>query len=247
MRNKPRALLLDPSDRLAERGLADHLRRVGLEPLRVRGHAEARSARDELRGPVTLAFVERSVDVAWLDFVMMPFAAEISARRVIGIGIGDALDRRRRDRIAALGFRHALAWDHEPAELRFVVNRLISLNRAGEAREVPRAPFSARAQLQCDGEAKPARIYTLSVRGAYVSAPAPWPMGREIEMRWNCGEVETQVAARVVRTVTDSTRCAPASPIGMGAVFVDLPREQEARIEGLLENATSRLALSPTR
>ena len=243
MRDKPRALLLDPSNRLADRGLADHLRRVGLEPLRVRDHAEARSARDELRGPITLAFVDRSVDVAWLDFAMMPFAADISARRLVGIGLGEALDRRCRDRIAALGFRHALDWDHDPAELRFVVNRLISLDRAAEAREVPRAPFSARAQLHCDGEAKPARLYTLSVRGAYVSAPAPWPAGREIEIRWNFDEIETLVAARVVRTVTDSTRCAPASPIGMGAVFVDLPREQETRIEGLLEDATSRLAV----
>jgi hypothetical protein len=243
MRNKPKALLVDPDGGLAASGLADRLRRVGMEPVSIRTHQDARALRGACKTDTCIAFVDAEVELASLEFSMIPLASEVAARRIVGVTVGHAPDRRHRDRLHALGFRRTLETDYDVAELRFETNRIVSADLyLDEKRTRPRAPCAAQAKLRSGGETKPARSYTLSIGGAYLSAPAPWPEGREIEIEIALEGVRACLAARVVHTTTDSTRLAPASPIGMGAVFTDVPPNFEALLAEIVQARRAKLA-----
>lgn len=243
MRNKPKALLVDPGGGLAASGLADRLRRVGMEPVSICNHQDARVERENCATGTSLAFVDAEVELASLEFAMIPLASEVAARRIVGVALGPAPDRRHRDRLHALGFRRTLATDHDVAELRFETNRIVSADLClGEKRAQPRAPCAAQARLRSGGETKPARSYTLSIGGAYLSAPAPWPEGRELEIEIALEGIRACLTARVVHTTTDSTRLAPAAPIGMGAEFTEMPADFEAHLAQIIEARRAKLA-----
>lgn len=242
MRNKPMALLIDPGGSLATCGLADRLRHVGLEPVLIRNHQDALLLREPRVRRTCLAFVDAQIELGSLEFSMIPLATEVAARRMVGITLGHASDRRHRERLQAFGFRRALETDYDVAELRFEANRIVAGDLGiGEQRAQPRAPYAAQARLRSGTETKPGRSYTLSRSGAYLSAPAPWPVGREIEIEIALDGVRTCLAARVVHTTTDSTRFAPGAPIGMGATFTDVPSDFEAHLAQVIEARRAKL------
>jgi len=108
--------------------------------------------------------------------------------------------------------------------LRFQANRALSGSEIvrGE-RTVLRAPTNWSVSVWAGERRKPARIYTLSSGGAFLTTGRPSLPGTEVQVELPFKSTPMLVSARVVMTNVPGNLMRDNLPVGMGVCFEDAP------------------------
>lgn len=133
-------------------------------------------------------------------------------------------------------------WDPvDDHTLRFQANRSLASSEVvlGE-RTVLRAPTNWSVSVWAGERRKPARIYTLSARGAYLATGRPSLPGTTIKVELPFKSTPICVDARVVMTNVPGNLMKDNLPMGMGVRFESAPNNVESALsiwaERRLEN-----------
>lgn len=147
-----------------------------------------------------------------------------------------------RERLRRAGVELAL-WD--PAsdhDLRFQLNRAMSLWTFDQLRGESRAPTDWSTRIFSRGREKAARIYSFSCSGAFLATSRPSSEGADLTLELPLPSGPVRLPGRVVYTNVPGNRHRPQLPNGMAVEFEDLPVEIGRSIRQSVDQRASDLA-----
>ncbi len=232
MARRTQVLVSGFSDEGAKVTLCDRLWAVGLRafPARDAGHAVDLLHRE---GPFRIAAVCSTAEQR-PEMVSALRAAEDPERlRIVLVGARPPAVEIETARQAGANFG---LWDpFHDSELRFVMNQAGYDATRGEARDELRVPTQLSAFVHVGGARKPAGVYNLSLRGAYLETPRPNGAGTTVEVELLlCGR-SVHIPAEVVSTNVPGNLRRANRPIGMGVRFLEVDREAEEQLAKHIE------------
>lgn len=232
MARREQTLLIGVADEEEKVALCDRLWSVGFRAFPARDAAHAVDLLDR-EGPFRVAIVASRSAEPTETVAKLRAAAPESGLRIIMLGerIPAASIAAAKDAGASLAL-----WDpFHDSELRFVVNQAAYDQTRGEVRERLRVPTQLGAFVHSGTARKPAGVYNLSLRGAYLETPRPNGSGATVQIELLMREGSVHVNAEVVTTNVPGNLRKANRPIGMGVRFLDLDRNTEEALEKYIE------------
>lgn len=157
---------------------------------------------------------------------------------------GERPDADQRGRLRRAGVDYGLWNPIDDNTLRFQVNRALSGGGPLVAtRRAPRVPTNWPVEIHAGGREKPAKLYSISARGAYLATPRPSMPRAIVHLTLPLPEGDIRVSAEVVATNVPGNLVKKNLPIGMAVRWSGLDAQNEAQIRGFVEERDGRLRL----
>jgi CheY-like chemotaxis protein len=136
-----------------------------------------------------------------------------------------------RERLRRAGVDHALWFPLDDHLLRFQVNRALAGGAPARIpRRAERVPTNWPVVFRLSGREKPAKIYSLSSQGAFLTTTQPSLPRSLIHFQLPLPQADMRVAAEVVMTNVAGNLAKANLPPGMGVRFRGLSEEVEAAL-----------------
>jgi hypothetical protein len=214
--------------------VAQRLRLLGIAALRAKTAAEARAALADPRAAIGAVLIPP--DPPTLD---LPRALRVLTKAADGsvlplLVCGPRPDPEVRARLREAGAELALWEPLDDHTLRFQVNRAFARGAAvGAPRRALRVPTHWPVQVRMGVRTRPAHVYSISSRGAFLATAGP-ALRRSLvhvtlPLTDAAGE-RLRLACEVVATNVPGNLRKRNLPIGMGIRFLGLTREAEQRL-----------------
>jgi hypothetical protein len=198
-------------------------------------HAKTpRDAQDLLRDPrFLLGGAVFPADLATADL-----ASALNALRAGGragavplLACGTRPDATARDRLRRAGVEHALWFPLDDNLLRFQANRALAGGMPARVeRKAERVPTNWPVDYRLNGRPRPAKIYSLSARGAFLATAQPALPRTLVHVALPIPGEDVRVAAEVVMTNVPGNLATGNLPLGMGVRFRGLNEMTEASL-----------------
>ncbi|MAE95278.1 MAG: hypothetical protein CL910_11510 [Deltaproteobacteria bacterium] len=232
MAKRAQALVVGFDDEKTKVGLCDRLWSVGFRaaPARNPGHAVDLLGREET---IRVALLNSDVrDPAAAVRELREAASESSLCIVL---VGSKLVSSSAAAAKEAGASMALWEPFHDSELRFVLNQAAFDETRGEVRDQLRVPTQLAAFIHSGAGRKPAGVYNLSIRGAYLETPRPNGAGATVQVELLMPEGSISVHAEVVTTNVPGNLRKANRPVGMGVRFLDVGHDEEEAIAKHIE------------
>jgi CheY-like chemotaxis protein len=136
-----------------------------------------------------------------------------------------------RERLRRAGAEHALWFPLDDHTLRFQANRALAGGGPTRAtRAAERVPTNWPVVVRLSGREKPAKVYSLSARGAFLATAQPSLPRTLVHVQLPLPHCDSRVAAEVVMTNVAGNLAKGNLPAGMGVRFRGLNEETEAAL-----------------
>jgi hypothetical protein len=146
-------------------------------------------------------------------------------------------------RLGRAGVRLACWEPFSDGELRFLVNHLLYSPRKGESRNDPRVPTTLEARVHGRAPKRPARVYSLSVGGAFLETECPRPVDEEVLVELPLPALTRTIQARVVSSRAAGELERAYLPPGMGVRFLEMDGATLAVLAEYVEERSRRFQL----
>jgi CheY-like chemotaxis protein len=147
------------------------------------------------------------------------------------LACGTRPDPTARERLRRAGVEHALWFPLDDHLLRFQANRALAGGMpARVARKAERVPTNWSVVFRLSGREKPAKIYSLSSRGAFLTTTQPSLPRSLVHFQLPLPQADMRVAAEVVMTNVAGNLAKANLPPGMGVRFRGVPDDVEAAL-----------------
>jgi CheY-like chemotaxis protein len=211
--------------------VARRLAGMGFQVLRAK---TARDAQELARDP---RFLVGAVVVPQ-DLPALDLAGSLRALRGSGpqgelpvLACGMRPDASQRERLRRAGAAHALWFPLDDHLLRFQANRALAGGiPVRVARSAERVPTNWPVQLRSGGRERPAKVYSISARGAFLATQATAHPKMLLHLALPLQAEDMRVAAEVVMTNVPGNLAKGNLPVGMGVRFRALDDNAEAAL-----------------
>lgn len=157
--------------------------------------------------------------------------------RSLGLMIyGERPDADHRARMRRAGVEYALWVPLDDNTLRFQVNKALAGGGPPvSSRRAVRVPTNWPIQVATGGRRKPAKVYSLSARGAYLATLRPSLPRAQVELSLPLPDGDLQIVGEVVMTNVPGNLVRRNLPIGMGIRFTEPGKEAAQAIARFAE------------
>ncbi len=155
---------------------------------------------------------------------------------VMGERPGDAT----RERLRAGGVERALWKPFDESALRSVVSDSMLCRDPVDTRKDVRLPTTLLGRAFIGAKRKDAIVATLSMGGAFLEVPSPFPEGSRISLEIALPDGSVNVRAQVVNARYPDSDVASLQPCGMGVEFLDLAGADAERVRAFLKEIGDR-------
>jgi hypothetical protein len=147
------------------------------------------------------------------------------------LACGTRPDPTSRDRLRRAGVEHALWFPLDDHMLRFQANRALAGGMpARMERKAERVPTNWPVTFRLAGREKPAKVYSLSARGAFLATAQPSLPRTLVHVQLPLPQCDARVAAEVVMTNVAGNLAKAGLPAGMGVRFRAVDDSTEAAL-----------------
>lgn len=147
------------------------------------------------------------------------------------LACGTRPDAMARERLRRAGVEHALWFPIDDNLLRFQANRALAGGVPLRVeRKAERVPTNWPVDFRLNGRVRPAKVYTLSARGAFLATTQPSLPRTLVHVALPLPEEDVRVAAEVVMTNVPGNLSKGNLPLGMGVRFRGLDEQIEASL-----------------
>jgi hypothetical protein len=157
--------------------------------------------------------------------------------------MGERPDDAVRESLRVAGVERALWEPFDESALRSVVSDSMVPQNLTEPRRDARLPTTLLGRAFVGAKRKDAIVSTLSMGGAFLEIPSPFPEGSRISLEIALPEDSVNVRAQVVNARYPSSDTGSSSPCGMGVEFLNLEGPNEERVRAFLEEIGERFCV----
>jgi hypothetical protein len=144
------------------------------------------------------------------------------------------------DVLRAAGVRVGLFDPLAVRELRFVATAVLRAGNPADPRKSDRFPTALRARVRLDANLKDVRVHDLSLGGAWLEEPFPFPTGSQITLEIGLEGTRFSATAVVVNRRAEADPSRPDAPAGMGVQFVEVDDESQDRLRVFVTSCAER-------
>ncbi|MCP5055869.1 MAG: hypothetical protein GY937_03990 [bacterium] len=240
-----RTLLLIDSGSQRMEALSLRLRQMDFHVVRAKTTDQGLEALCDERFQVGCVIIPPDLPVVDLERSLRAFrAAEPDRIPALPIAaFGERPDADQRGRLRRAGVDYGLWNPIDDNTLRFQVNRSLSSAPMVSTRRAPRVPTNWPVEVNAGGREKPAKLYSISARGAYLATPRPSMPRAIVHLTLPLPEGDIRVSAEVIATNVPGNLVKKNLPIGMAVRWSGLDDESEEEIRGFVEERDGRLRL----
>ena len=216
------------------------LRLLGIPALRAKTGGEARAALADPRAAIGAVLIPPDPPTLDLPRALHALSTTPDGVRRALLVCGPRPDATTRARLREAGARLALWEPFDDSLLRFQVNCALAGDAARNVtRRAERVPTAWPVEVRLGARARPARLYSLSARGAFLETAGPSLRRALVHVTLPLPAEELRVAGEVVCTNVPGNLRRRNLPIGMGIRFLGL----SAHAEGALLRYTAERSL----
>ena len=241
MADRKSLLLVDAGlDSLEE--MAVRLRQMGFHALRTKTLDQALEALSDPRFVIGGVIVPPDLPALDLERALAAFRHADPDATLPLLAAGRRPDADLRARMRRAGVDYALWNPLDDNTLRFQAN--VALAGGGPivaTRRHRRVPTNWPVQVRSGAREKPAKLYSLSARGAFLATGRPSMPKALVHVVLPLPSGDLRVAAEVVMTNVPGNLVKPNLPIGMGIRFTGVADGDEGAIESFTEERAERL------
>ena len=238
-------LLVDAGDAEME-ALSLRLRQMDYHVVRAKTADAALEALVDARYRIGAVVVPPELSVLDLERSLRAFRSS-EPDRVPSLPIlafGERPDADQRGRLRRAGVEHALWAPIEDNTLRFQINRALAGGGPTVAtRRAIRVPTNWPISISQSGREKPAKVYSLSARGAFLSTPRPSMVKAVVQLTLPLPEGDVPLVAEVMATNVPGNLVKQNLPIGMAVRWSGIGEEDQDRIQTFVDERDDRLRL----
>jgi hypothetical protein len=221
---------------------AQRLRLLGIPALRAKTGGEARAALADPRAAIGAVMIPPDPPTLDLPRALRALSTTPEGVRLVLLACGPRPDANTRARLREAGVRLALWEPCDDAVLRFQVNRALAGDAlAAVVRRAERVPASWAVEVRVGARSRPARLYSLSTRGAFLETAGPSLRRALVHMTLPLPAGELRLAGEVVSTNVPGNLRKRNLPIGMGLRFLGLTREAERALHDFTTERATQL------
>ncbi len=207
---------------------AQRLRLLGILALRAKTGGEARAALADARAAIGAVLIPPDPPTLDLARALRALSTTPDGARLQLLVCGPRPSADTRARLRDAGATLALWEPLDDHALRFQVNRALAGFAAGSVpRRAERVPTSWPVEVRLGARARPARLYSLSARGAFLETAGPALRRALVHVTLPLPEADLRVAGEVVTTNVPGNLRRRNLPIGMGIRFLGLSAAAE--------------------
>jgi len=208
--------------------MAQRLRLLGISAVRAKTGAEARTALVDPRAAVGVLLIPPDLPTLDLERALRALRTLPGGAQLPLLVSGPRPDAASRARLREAGVSLALWEPLDDHVVRFQVNRaLAGLTPPVVPRRAERVPTDWPVEVRIGGRARPARVYTVSARGAFLATNGPSPRRALVHVALPLPDSELRVSGEVASTNVPGNLRRRNLPIGMGVRFVGLSSSAE--------------------
>ena len=212
---------------------AQRLRLLGIPALRAKTGAEARAALVDPRAAVGAVLIPPDPPTLDLRKALRALSTLPDGTHLALLVCGPRPDAAGRARLREAGATLALWEPLDDHALRFQVNRAFAADMLQpQARRAERVPASWPVEVRIGSRARPAQLYSLSARGAFLATAGPALRRTLVHITLPLPSQDLRVAGEVVLTNVPGNLRKRNLPIGMGIRFLGLSGEAERALMG---------------
>ena len=235
MAQRPSLLLVDVgSESMQELSL--RLRQMSLHVIRTKTTEQGLDALVDPRYAIAAAVIPPDLPALDLEQALQAFQEVCPEQSLPLLAYGRRPSADHRARMRRSGVEWALWLPLDDNTLRFQVNR--SLAGGGpivSSRRAARVPTNWPVRIQVGEREKPAKLYSVSARGAYLATSRPSLPRSRIDLSLPLPSGDLPLAAEVVMTNVPGNLLRRNLPIGMGVCFRDPSEEVQRSILSFTE------------
>ncbi len=204
---------------------AERVAGLHFEPVRAESREQGERALKDAPRPIRALVVPSSR-------VSEPLAEELAALRAAapsrlrGAVVGPRPSHLEVKGFRAAGFEYGAFDPCTDSELRCVLNLTLYDPGGWKSRTEMRVPTPLQARISARGREKTARLYTLSLSGAFLATERPLMDGASLRVEVPLPSGPVTLQARVVWSNVPGNLLQPNTPLGMGVHFVRVPAEE---------------------
>jgi CheY-like chemotaxis protein len=207
---------------------AQRLRLLGIPALRAKTGGEARAALGDARAAVGVVLIPPDLPTLDLARALRALRTTPGGAQLPVLVAGPRPDASLRARLRSAGAALALWEPFDDHSVRFQVNRAL----AGHAppvvpRRAERVPTPWPVEVRIGGRARPARVYTVSARGAFLATAGPSLRRALVHVTLPLPGEDLRVSGEVASTNVPGNLRRRNLPIGMGVRFLGLSPSAE--------------------
>jgi hypothetical protein len=210
---------------------AQRLRLLGIPALRAKTGGEARAALADARAAIGAVLIPPDPPTLDLPRALRALSTTPDGARRTLLICGPRPDANTRARLREAGAWLSLWEPFDDSVLRFQVNRAL----AGDAtrnvsRRAERVPIGWPVEVRLGARARPARLYSLSARGAFLETAGPSLRRALVHVTLPLPGGDLRVAGEVMCTNVPGNLRRRNLPIGMGIRFLGLSADAESSL-----------------
>lgn len=204
------------------------LRLLGIPALRAKTGGEARAALSDPRAAIGAVMLPPDPPTLDLPRALRALSTTPGGGRVALLVCGPRPNPEACTRLRAAGATLALWEPLDDHALRFQVNRALAGFSAGTVqRRAQRVPVGWRVEVRLGARARPACVYSLSARGAFLEIAGPALRRALVHVTLPLPDAELRVAGEVMSTNVPGNLRRRNLPLGMGVRFLGLSTDAE--------------------
>ena len=159
------------------------------------------------------------------------------------IVMGTRPDDATRERLRAGGVERALWEPFDESALRSIVSDSMVSRDAIDPRKDVRLPTTLLGRAFIGAKRKDAIVSTLSMGGAFLEIPSPFPEGSRISLEIPLPDGSVNVRAQVMNARYPGSDLTSQQPCGMGVEFLNLAGADEERVRAFLKEIGERFCV----
>jgi len=211
--------------------LSLRLRRMGFHVVRTKTPEQAAKALADPRFVIGSIVVPPDLPAYDLELALAAFRGLDAPRSLPLMAAGRRPDADRRDKLRRAGLGQGLWQPLDDNTLRFQVNRALAGGEPAPAsRRAERVPTNWPVQIRSGDRQKPAKVYSVSSRGAFLATSRPSMVRAQVATVLPLPAGDVPLAAEVVMTNVPGNLLRHNLPIGMGIRFTGQSGEDERQI-----------------
>jgi hypothetical protein len=211
--------------------VAQRLRLLGIPALRAKTGGEARAALADPRAAIGAVLIPPDPPTLDLPRALRALSTLPDGTRLALLVSGPAPDPASRARLREAGATLALFEPFDDHALRFQVNRaLATCEPPQRPRAAERVPADWPVEVRIGARARPARLYSVSARGAFLATAGPSLRRTLVHVTLPLPAQDLRVAGEVVATNVPGNLRRRNLPLGMAIRFLGLTREAEGHL-----------------
>lgn len=227
-------ILLIESDPSWTEKLSAQLVRIGVEPIRVAGLAEAVETVKSKQYAISAVLLPSD-----LPGKIVHKALKSMRRRepvLPAMAYGKVPDSAQRRKLREAGVLLAL-WDgYDEGVLRFQINRLAHGEHQAAQRASRRAPVHNPVRVFVGGREKPGVLYSIAEGGCFIETPRASMDGARIRVTFSIDDLHFELDGTVAFANVPGNLQRPNLPLGMGVHFTNVPSETSSQLNTFIQN-----------